>query len=88
MIDLAALRMVLMALTGWLHHHEREALAYLIQENRILRQQLCGRRLRLTDEERRGLGVRAYRVGHATSINGRERSPAIRNELYRFDAYT
>ena len=50
MIHLAALQMVLMALTGWLDRYEREALAYLIEENRVLRQQLGGRRLRLTDD--------------------------------------
>jgi len=63
LIDLAALQMVLMALTGWLDHHERQILAYLIQENRILRQQRGGRRLRLRDDERRCLAVHAYRVG-------------------------
>ena len=65
MIDLAALQIVLMALIGWLDGHEREALAYLIEENRVLRRQLGGRRLRLTDDERRRLAVRAYRVGRA-----------------------
>ena len=52
-------------MTGWLDRQEREALAYLIEENRVLRQQLGGRRLRLTDDERRRLAVRAYRVGRA-----------------------
>jgi len=41
------------------------ALAYLIEEDRVLRPQLGGRRLRLTDDERRRLAVRAYRVGRA-----------------------
>jgi len=39
-------------LIGWLDRKDREALAYLIEENRILRAQLGGRRLRLTDDER------------------------------------
>src|SRR5579864_1666263 len=39
--------MLLMVLTGWLERREREALAYLIEENRLLRRQLGGRRLRL-----------------------------------------
>jgi hypothetical protein len=39
-IDLAALQIVLMALIGWLDGHEREALANLIEENRVLRRQL------------------------------------------------
>jgi len=52
-----------MAVIGWLDTHEREALAYLIEEDRVLRHQLGGRRLRRTDDERRRLAVRAYRVG-------------------------
>ena len=60
------LRLVLSVLTGWLDCREREAIAYLIEENRLLRRQLCGRRLRLTDDDRRRLASRAYRVGPAT----------------------
>src|SRR5215213_8367157 len=57
--------MVLGVLTGWLDRREREAIAYLIEENRILRRQLGTRRLRLTDDDRRRLAARAYRVGRA-----------------------
>ncbi len=57
--------MVLGVLTGWLDRREREAIAYLIEENRLLRRQLGSRRLRLTDADRRRLAVRAYRVGRA-----------------------
>jgi putative transposase len=64
-IDLAALQMMLGVLTGWLDRREREAVAYLIEENRLLRRQLGGRRLRLTDDDRRRLAARAYRVGRA-----------------------
>jgi transposase InsO family protein len=59
----SALQSLLTVLTGWLAHREREALAYLIEENRLLRRQLGGRRLRLTDADRRRLAVRAVRVG-------------------------
>jgi putative transposase len=52
-------------LTGWLDRREREAVAYLIEENRLLRRQLGGRRLGLTDEDRRRLAARACRVGRA-----------------------
>jgi hypothetical protein len=54
---------MLLALTGWLERREREALAYLIEENCLLRRQLGGRRLRLTDDDRRRLAARAFRVG-------------------------
>jgi putative transposase len=64
-IDPVALQMVLSVLTGWLDRREREAIAYLIEENRLLRRQLGSRRLRLTDDDRRQLAARAYRVGRA-----------------------
>lgn len=38
-------------------------LTYLIEENRILRDQLHGRRVQLTDDERRRLAVRGQRMG-------------------------
>ena len=65
MIDSAALQLVLMVLTGWLDRRERHAVAYLIEENRLLRRQLGGRRLRLTDDDRRRLAAQAHRVGRA-----------------------
>jgi len=64
-IDPAALQIVLGVLTGWLERREREAIAYLIEENRLLRRQLGTRRLRLTDDDRRRLAARAYRLGRA-----------------------
>jgi hypothetical protein len=56
-IDPATLQMVLGVLTGWLDRREREAIAYLIEENRLLRRQLGSRRLRLTDDDRRRLAA-------------------------------
>ena len=63
MIDASALQVLLMVLTGWLARRERELIFYLIEENRCLRRQLGTRRLRLTDDDRRRLAARAYRVG-------------------------
>jgi putative transposase len=62
-MDGSALQMLLAVVTAWLDRREREALAYLIEENRVLRRQLGGRRLRLTDDDRRRLAARAYRLG-------------------------
>ena len=55
--------MVLCVLTGWLDRRERDAVAYLIEENLLLRRQLGTARVRLTDDDRRRLAARAYRVG-------------------------
>jgi hypothetical protein len=62
-IDASTLPLLLMVLTGWLASRERDALVYLIEENRCLRRQLGNRRLRLTDVDRRRLAARARRVG-------------------------
>jgi len=63
MFDVSALRLLLLALTGWLERRERDAIAYLIEENRLLRRQLGDRRLRLTDADRRQLAALAHRLG-------------------------
>ena len=56
MPDAPSLRLLLATLVGWLDRRQQDAVAYLIQENRILRERVHGR-VRLTDEERRRLAV-------------------------------
>jgi hypothetical protein len=51
-INAFALHMVLAVLTGWLDRQERHAVAYVIEENRILRRHLGGTRLKFTDHDR------------------------------------
>ena len=51
-----------MAVAGWWADDRQASVAYLIEENRILRARLRGR-IRLTDEERRRLAVHGHRVG-------------------------
>ena len=63
MIDLSVVRLLLLTITGWLDRREREALAYLVEENRLLRRQIGHRRLRFTDDDRRRLAKRAHRLG-------------------------
>jgi len=55
--------MVLAVLTGWLYRQERQALEYLLEENRVLRRQLGQQRLQFTDADRRRLAVRGHRLG-------------------------
>src|SRR5262249_45392031 len=68
-MDVSALRILLLIITGWLDRREREKLAYLIEENRVLRRQIGGRRLRLTDDDRRRLAARAHRLGRQALRN-------------------
>ena len=57
-----SLRLVLAALAGWFDRRRQDAVAYLIEENRILRAHIRGR-IRLTDDERRRLAVHGHRLG-------------------------
>jgi hypothetical protein len=43
---------LLAALTGWLDREERQAIAYLTEENRVLGRQLGQQRLRFSDADR------------------------------------
>ncbi|MGH9372054.1 MAG: IS3 family transposase [Vicinamibacterales bacterium] len=63
MIDASVLKLLLVTVTAWLDRREREMLAFLLEENRVLRRQLRGHRIRLTDDDRRRLAARAYRLG-------------------------
>ena len=40
---------------GWLSGGQQDVIGYLVEENRVLRAQLRGRRLRLTDDQRHRL---------------------------------
>jgi transposase InsO family protein len=57
------LRFILMALAGRWSDQRQAAVAYLLEENRILRAQLRGRRVRLTDKDRCRLAIGGQRVG-------------------------
>jgi putative transposase len=48
---------------GWLQRHQQQVITYLYEENLVLKAQLGGRRLRLTDMERRRLAALAYPLG-------------------------
>jgi putative transposase len=39
-------------LSGWLNERQQHAIDYLTEENRVLREQLGGRRPRFTDDQR------------------------------------
>src|SRR5439155_19015548 len=61
--DLSPLRLLLVTLAGWVNRHQQQVIEYLVEENRVLREQLKGRRVRLTDDQRRRLAARGHRLG-------------------------
>src|SRR5215469_12262022 len=48
---------VLTAVAGWMNQHQQMAIDYLREENRVLREQLGDRRLRLNNDQRRRLAA-------------------------------
>ena len=57
--DLSPFRLLLVTLAGWVNRHQQQVVEYLVEENRVLKEQLKGQRLRLTDDQRRRLAVKA-----------------------------
>jgi len=56
-------RLLLVSIAGWLGQQQRDAIDYLREENRVLREQLGGRRLHLNDDQRRRLAAKAKVLG-------------------------
>jgi hypothetical protein len=57
------LQVLAVVLAGWLNRQQQFVLEYLQEENRILKRQIRGRRLRLTDTDRVRLAVRGMALG-------------------------
>src|SRR3954447_1862781 len=54
---------VVIVLAGCMNQRQQNAIEYLREENRVLREQLGERRLRFTNDQRRRLAVRAKGLG-------------------------
>ncbi len=61
--DMYPLQVLIFTVSGWVNRHQQDMIAYLVEENRVLKEQLNGRRLRLTDDQRRRLAAKAKRLG-------------------------
>ena len=57
------LHVLIAMVAGWLQRHQQQTITYLLEENRILKAHLGGRRLRFTDTERRRLAALAHPLG-------------------------
>ena len=56
-------RFVLIAVAGWMNQRQLQVIDYLREENRVLREQLGGRRMQLNDDQRRRLASKAKGIG-------------------------
>jgi putative transposase len=57
------LHVLIAMVAGWIQDHQQRVITYLREENRVLKAQLGGRRLRLTETERRRLATLAHPLG-------------------------
>src|SRR5678816_1339352 len=56
-------RFLVISVAGWMNQRQLLMIDYLREENRVLREQLGERRLRLKDDQRRRLAVKAKGLG-------------------------
>src|SRR3989441_3141333 len=54
---------VVVAVAGWMSRHQQEVISYLIEENRVLREQMGNRGLKFNDDQRRRLAAKAKKLG-------------------------
>jgi hypothetical protein len=50
---------VVIAIAGWMNEHQQRVIEYLVEENRVLREQIGSRRMRFSDNQRRRLAAKA-----------------------------
>jgi len=54
---------LILSIAGWLNQRQQQVIEYLVEENRVLREQIGRRRLRFTDNQRRRLAAKAKKLG-------------------------
>jgi putative transposase len=62
-LTLDPFRLLLISLAGCLNQQQQDVIDYLQEENRVLREQLGCKRLRLNDDQRRRLAGKAKKLG-------------------------
>ena len=58
-----AWQLLLVSLAGWMNRQQQDVIAYIQEENRILKNKLKRKRIRFTDDERRRLAVKGKALG-------------------------
>ena len=61
--DCFPLQALLLTVVGWASREQQRTIEYLIEENRVLKEQLGTRRLRLTNDQRRRLAEKGKQLG-------------------------
>ena len=62
-VKLDPISFLVTAVAGWMNQHHWQVIEYLMEENRVLRQQIGNRRLKFSDDQRRRLAAKAKKIG-------------------------
>jgi len=54
---------LVVSIAGWMNQHQQQVIEYLMEENRVLQEQMGTRRMRFSDDQRRRLAVKAKKLG-------------------------
>src|SRR5262249_11942757 len=54
---------LVVSVASWLNPRQQQVIEYLVEENRVLREQIGRHRLRFTDNQRRRLAAKAKKLG-------------------------
>ena len=54
---------LVVSIAGWMNQHQQQVIEYLMEENRVLREQMGTRRMRFSDDQRRRLAAKAKKLG-------------------------
>ena len=54
---------LIVSMAGWMSRRQQSVIEYLIEENRVLREQIGSRRIRFDDDQRRRPAAKAKRLG-------------------------
>jgi putative transposase len=53
---------LVVSVSGWMHQHQQQVIHYLVEENRVLREQIGNRRMHFSDGQRRRLAAKAKKI--------------------------
>src|SRR2546425_12852849 len=54
---------LVVSFAGWINQRQQQLIEYVVEENRVLREQIGDRRMRFTDDPRRRLAASAKKLG-------------------------
>src|SRR2546426_7655353 len=54
---------LIVSIAGWMNQRQHRVIEYLIEENRVFREQIGNRRVRFSDDQRRRLAAKAKKLG-------------------------